>query len=254
MSISPEAPSAEVVQREFSAHLRHPDINSPPDGIEDRRLQIYRDLVYNNIEGFISNGFPVLRKIYTDQHWHSMVRDFVYRHQSQSPYFLDLGREFITYLENERAVCESDPPFLFELATYEFAELALFVADQKLPISNREVDPDFMDAVPVLSPLAWSMVFQFPVHKIGVDYQPVEPEGTPVCLVVYRNRKDKVKFLESNPMTARLLELCENNESRTAKELLEQIGLELQSEKIDAILDGGLAILAQLRNLDIIFF
>ena len=52
-------------QRHFAAHIRNPDLNSAPSGIEDRRMSIYRELFYNNVESFISNGFPVLRSITT---------------------------------------------------------------------------------------------------------------------------------------------------------------------------------------------
>ena len=39
-------------QIEFAAHLRHPQLNAAPANIEDRRLEIYRSLFFNNIEGF----------------------------------------------------------------------------------------------------------------------------------------------------------------------------------------------------------
>ena len=60
-------------QYEFTAHLRDPEHNPAPEGIEDRRIGIYRDLLYNNVEGFIANGFPVLRSIYSDENWHRML-------------------------------------------------------------------------------------------------------------------------------------------------------------------------------------
>ncbi len=52
------------IQNEFMAHIRKPSQNKKPQGIEDRRMAIYRDLFFNNIVGFISSGFPVL-KTYT---------------------------------------------------------------------------------------------------------------------------------------------------------------------------------------------
>ena len=64
------------VQYEFAANLRDPKRNKTPADIEDRRMEIYRDLFYRNVEGFISNSFPVLRKLYSDDDWHKMVRDF----------------------------------------------------------------------------------------------------------------------------------------------------------------------------------
>ena len=85
-------------QLQFAAHIRHPEQNPPPPDIEDRRLAIYRDLFYNNIQSFLASGFPVLKSILEQAHWHSMVRDFIYRHQSHSPYFLKISEEFLSYL------------------------------------------------------------------------------------------------------------------------------------------------------------
>jgi len=248
-----EAITSEVLQRKFAAHLRNPEVNPPPADIEDRRMKIYRDLVYNNIEAFISNGFPVLRSIFSEESWHKMVRDFVHHHQSVSPYFLELGEEFIDYLESRRD-CDSDPPFINELARYERAELALFVAQQDIPESKVIEASNLLNAVPQTSPLAWPMVFGYPVHKIGADLQPTEPESQPVCLVVYRNREEQVKFMEANPVTTRLLALCEKNIEHTAAELLARIAKELGEDDTHRIQRFGSEVLLQLQNLDIILF
>ena len=53
-------------QYEFAAHIRDPEHKPAPDDIEDRRMGIYRELFYNNVEGFLSNSFPVLRKLMDD--------------------------------------------------------------------------------------------------------------------------------------------------------------------------------------------
>lgn len=243
------------IQRAFAAHIREPDLHAAPAGIEDRRMKIYRELFYNNIEGFISSAFPILRKLYSDTDWHLMVRDFVHRHQSQTPYFLEISEEFLAYIENERQAQDCDPPFIFELARYEWAELALFVAEQEIPLNtfdSQANNVNLLDSIPVLSPLAWLMVFQYPVHKIGPLFQPQEPDQQPTCLVIYRNRQDKVCFLEANMVTARLLELCDENPDRRGRDLLGQIATELNHSDPAVVIEGGAETLAQLHSLDII--
>ena len=47
------SPTFKKHQYEFTAHIRDPERNARPDGIEDRRMGIYRDLFYNNVEGFL---------------------------------------------------------------------------------------------------------------------------------------------------------------------------------------------------------
>ncbi|MBT5922404.1 MAG: DUF2063 domain-containing protein [Cellvibrionales bacterium] len=241
------------VQRAFAAHIREPSVHPAPADIEDRRMNIYRELFYKNIEGFISSAFPILRKLYSDTDWHQMVRDFIHRHQSQTPYFLEISEEFLSYLDDEREPQSCDPVFALQLARYEWAELALFVAEQDTPEDAVSADHSLIDHIPVLSPLAWSMVFDYPVHQIGETFRPEQPSEQPVCLVVYRNRQDKVAFLEANPVTARFLELCEGNGERLGRDLLLQIAQELQHPDPNLVVNAGTEILAQLRQLDIIY-
>ena len=241
------------VQRAFAAHIREPSVSPAPADIEDRRMKIYRELFYKNIEGFISSAFPILRKLYSDTDWHQMVRDFIHRHQSQTPYFLEISEEFLSYLDDEREPQSCDPVFALQLARYEWAELALFVAEQDTPEDAVSADHSLIDHIPVLSPLAWSMVFDYPVHQIGETFRPEQPSEQPVCLVVYRNRQDKVAFLEANPVTARFLELCEGNGERLGRDLLLQIAQELQHPDPNLVVNAGTEILAQLRQLDIIY-
>ena len=245
-------------QRDFAAHLRHPDKYPAPAGIEDRRLQIYRDLIYRNIEGFISSAFPVMRSLYDDVAWQQLVRDFVDRHRCATPYFLQISAEFIDYLESERhSACAdtggpADPPFMLELARYEWAELALFVAEDVPPREPLDASRSLLDSALWLSPLAWSMIFSYPVHEIGPGNVPSAPAATPVCLVVYRNRYEQVNFLEINPVTARLLELLEQTGGASGRNLLNNVAAEMPQIEPQRVLDGGAQTLVQLYNLDII--
>lgn len=240
------------VQYAFTAHLRDPENNPAPDGIENRRMEIYRDLFYNNIEGFLARGFPVIRSIYNDEDWHRMVRDFFSRHQSQSPYFLEISQEYLAYLQNEREPQNEDPAGLLELAHYEWAELALNVLDETINLDGIDVNGDLLTGHPVLSPVAWPLSYQFPVHKMGPDYLPEQAPEQATYLVVYRNRNDKVKFMEINAVTARLLYLLVNDENISGQQALEQIAQEMNHPKPDTVMDGGLTALQNLQSNGII--
>lgn len=238
------------VQIGFAAHLRAPKHNPAPAEIEDRRLEIYRDLIYNNIESFISSGFPVLRSLYSDADWHDMVRDFVHHHASQSPYFLQISEEFLHYLQSERQPQACDPAFLLELAHYEWVELALDVSDAEFP-QDVAPDGDLLEGIPVVSPLVWSLSYHFPVHRVGPAYQPQQPPQNPTFLLVYRDRNDKVGFMETNAVTARLLQLAQT-ETLTGRKLLESLAEEMQHTDPAALVDFGRDLLEKLRTLDII--
>lgn len=242
----------EAVERQLAAHIRNPDAQDGPADIEPRRLKIYRELFYKNIETFISNGFPILHSLIPEPGWHAMVRDFMANHQCRTPYFLEISQEFLLYLQHTRKPQADDPAFMNELAHYEWLELALDVADENLDDITVELQGDLLAQLPVVSPLAWSMAYHYPVHKIGRDFQPDQPEPSPVYLVVYRDRKDRVGFMEANSVTARLLELLQRDDINTGQQALAIIAEELQHPDLAQVIAGGLAIMEQLRELDII--
>jgi hypothetical protein len=240
------------VQFEFTAHLRDPDNNPAPSEIEDRRMEIYRGLLYRNVEGFLASGFPVTRKLYTDDNWHKMVRDFFSTHKSHSPYFKDISKEFLLYLNEEREPQPEDPAFLLELTHYEWLEIMLSFLDADIEWEQISQDGNLMQGIPVISPLMQLNHYDFPVHKIKPDFQPNTPPEQSTFILVYRDQKDKVGFLEMNPMTARLVELIANNKTQTGEQLLLTIVKEIPSIAEDVILHGGHTTLTQLREKDIV--
>ena len=240
------------VQYEFTAHLRDPDQHAAPDAIEDRRMEIYRGLLYRNVEGFVSRGFPVARKLYDDDAWHKMVRHFYANHQSHSPYFRDIVGEFLAYLQEEREPQPEDPAFLVELAHYEWLEVFLNNMDAVIDWDNIDADGDVMRGVPVLSPFMRLNQYQYPVHQIRVEFQPEQPSEQPTFLLVYRNLKDKVGFMEVNPMTARLISLIEEHPEKTGEQILQGLVKEIPSIKAEVIMHGGHKTLLDLRRREIL--
>lgn len=240
------------VQYSFAAHLRDPQAHARPADVEDRRMAIYRNLFYNNIEGFLSSGFPILRKLYSDSNWHRLVRDFFAHHKSQSPYFAEIAQEFLKYLQDEHKPQPQDPPFLRELAHYEWVELALSVLDAEPDWETIDAQGDLLDGRPALSPLAWLLSYQYPVHKIGPNFRPDKPGEQPTYLLVYRDAQDKLGFMEVNPVTARLVALLSESGERTGRELLYQIASELGHPQPEVVLEGGAQALAQLHHIGVV--
>lgn len=240
------------VQYAFAAHLRDPQRNPAPPGVEDRRMKIYRELFYNNVEGFVAGAFPVLRRLYADAAWHGMIRDYFSRHRAHTPFFHRIAEEFLHYLQDERAPQPEDPPFLLELAHYEWVELALSVSEAEPDSAGVDPAGDLLDGVPVLSPLAWNLAYRYPVHRISPEFRPTEPDAQPTHIVVYRDRSDKVGFLEINAVTARLLRLIEEHPDRSGRQQLQAIAAELKHPRPEAVIEGGREMLEGLRRRDII--
>lgn len=239
------------VQYTFTRHLRDPENQPAPAGVEDRRMEIYRDLVYRNIERMIGNLFPILRKITPDDRWHPMVRDFLKRHESHSPVFNKVPLEFIQYLEHERDT-KNDPPFILELAHYEWVEYAVSIDVREIKWEGINPEGDLLEGVPVISPLAWPLRYQFPVHTISPDIQPKEAPSQPTYIVVYRDRNDKVRFIELNPVSAKLLELIQKDQGIPGHALLKEIIEELKHPNPEVVIKGGADIMQDMRSKDVL--
>jgi len=240
----------EFIRRQyaFAAHIRDPEHRPAPPDVEDRRMAIYRDLFYNNVENFLAGAFPVLRRIHDDTAWHAMVREFYSSHRSHSPLFLEIPREYLSWLRDERAPRTGDYPFLYELAHYEWVELAVSVAEETPDQDGIDPGGDLLDGIPVLSPLVRNLAYAYPVQRIGPGFLPDTAPAQPTYLVVYRDRDDAVGFMEINPVTRRLLELLEEDSGATGRQLLGRIAAEMSHPQPDVVIRGGLETLENLRS------
>ena len=237
---------------DFAAHIRDPENNTAPGQIEDRRMGIYRDLFFNNVQGFLGNTFPVLKSLYEEEPWLDLVRNFYSLHRCQSPYFLEISREFIDYLQSEHKMREVDPPFMFELAHYEWIELALSTSEEEPELQNIDTEKSLLEGHPVLSPLAWLLTYTWPVHQIKPEFLPEQPGQQPVCLIVFRDTDDEVQFTEVNLVTAKILQQLELNLDASGADVLKDIAEELGHDDPQPILASGLQILEDLRQKGII--
>lgn len=251
--MSDALPKFQQVQYQFTRHMRDPENNPAFDEIESRRIKVYADLLFNNVQGFLANSFPVLRSLMTEEDWLLMVRDYFKRHQARTPLFPKMPQEFLHYLADEFRPTEDTLPFIQELAHYEWLELETLLDGQEIEDIRVDAKQDILEGAPILNPLARPQAYQFPVHRISKDYMPAEPPETPTYLVVYRDRSDDVGFMEINPTTGRLIELILGSEmKKTGRELLEQISLEMGHNNPDVVVAGGLSIMQELLEKDVL--
>jgi uncharacterized protein len=248
MSARPET-SASALQHAFAAHLRDPANAPAPGDIEPRRMAVYAELFFNNIESLVSANFPVIRTLYADDAWRELVRAFYRDHRSHTPLFTDIAREFIRYLEARAAKNAGDPPFLVELAHYEWSELALSLDETDLAKIERDGHGDIVDGIPLASPLARVLAYRFPVHRIAADFRPTEAPPQPTLILLTRDRADALHFLEIDALTALLFERLQQNTTLTGRACLDALLTELGRDE-PALRDSGLGILRHLRERD----
>ncbi len=232
------------VQRSFSAQVRDPNRVSESNGIEERRMAIYQNLFFNNVDGFISGGFPVLKELLSQDHWTELVRDFFIHFKCETPYFLEISEEFLKYLQESEL--DFLPVFSYQLAHWEWMELHADIFE----VSKEQktlTDLNALQQPVTLIESAWCIAYDYPVHKISKENQPTEE--TPTYLMIYRNPQDEVGFNELNPLSAMLFECLQNNQNKTPNEILMDIArgqfIAKDSAQEETVIQGGNLILEQ---------
>ena len=235
------------IQRRFTQHLRNPAKHPAPDGIEDRRLAIYRRLVFGNIRSLLSSRFPVIKALLGEDGWNNTMRDFLINHRASIPLFPEMGQEFVAYIEQHRNN-DSDLPFLLELAHYEFTSQTLSNSAIDLNEADANRDGDILQGIPIFSPLAWVLGYSWPVHRIRPEYRPTEKPEAATWLIVYRDRRNQRSFMELKPATARLCQLLQENQILSGGELVAQFAADLGRAEDNNVIAAGEQQLHTLRR------
>lgn len=239
-------------QREFAAFIRDPEHRPAPSDVKKERMLMYRELFFNNIEGFLSDNFPVLRSLFNEYDWFSLVQDFFSSHACRTPYFSEIPEEFLDYLQNERNTA-GDLPFLLELAHYEWAEMVLAIAQETTP-DRLDADIDPLQAALALSPLAWPLAYHFPVHRISSEFVPTDQGSEQATfLVMMRDDEDNVNFWQITPMTYNLLTAIQNEPGHTGAHYLQQLAAQAGMTDPAPILEHGRAILQDMSDKIIVY-
>lgn len=238
-------------QNEFSAYIRDPFNNPRPADVKQERIETYRELFFNNVDSFLSNNFPVLKTILNEQQWFELSQDFFSNHASSSPYFSEIPEEFIDFLQNERKN-KDDLPFLLELVHYEWVEMALSIAKENIKTNPRHFIENLVQQTIALSPLAWPLAYQFPVQEISPAFLPTKTPEEPTYLLVYRDTDDEVQFMKTPPITFRLLQIVQDNESISCEDCLKQIVQESAHPEPDTLFASGLLAIKDLAEKNII--
>ena len=238
-------------QHTFTQHMRDPENAPAPEGIESRRISVYTDLIFRNIENFIANSFPVLRQAIHDDGWHIILRGFLKKHISRTPYFPKLPLEFLNYLEQEQDEIEL-PAFCIELAHYEWIEISLSFDPREISFKNVDQNGDLLKGIPVLNLLAQPLIYQWPVHKISSNFVPKEKPDEPTYLIVYRDHLYDVGFIELNQIAAKLIEELQKNTDKTGEEILLDIAKQLQHPDPKVVIKGGFEVIQDFKKKDIL--
>ena len=88
-------------QLAFTAHIRDPSANKKPARVQNTRMAIYREIVFNNIFSSVSACFPVCKSMMGARAWRKLVRAFFANHQATSPIFREIPQQFLQYINTK---------------------------------------------------------------------------------------------------------------------------------------------------------
>ena len=238
------------IQGAFTEYLRDPAHTALPQGLDKRRMSVYSELVFNNLSGLLKGFFPVAKAILSESQWDSLVRGYLISHQSQTPYFPKIAKEFVQYLSH-RPLSQQLPSFLTELMHYEWMELDLFTRDAEPP--DAPIDQSELGSRPLLlSLLAEPLRYQYPVHRIRKDFQPTAPNTTAVHLLVLRDKTESVRFFELEPLSFTLMDDMRRQPGLIAMDWFEAMATQLKVEDRRQFTTQGIAML-RLFNEHLVF-
>jgi hypothetical protein len=243
-----DKPTLYQQQDTLTRYLRDPDHCAPPAGMDVARAQVYRDLVFSNLSSLLSGTFPVLVKTLGDGEWRSLVRIFLRDYRAQTPKFGEIAHEFVEFLASEPLALSDGPwpPFMVELAHYEWVEMALQQSEaEPLPASDAGL---LLDRPLQVSPLAWPLAYAWPVQLVGPDYRPDSPPAQPTLLLVCRDEGWNVRFSELNPLAWRLLQRIGEFPWLDGRAQLEGLAVEAGMVGSPEFIDNGLALLQQMHG------
>lgn len=209
------------VQRLLAKHIRDP--KTANGQFDARRLSVYQELFFNNVEGFLSNSFPVLKSLFDSASWQNLARRFFIEHSCESPHFIEISEEFLQFLSQTPEALPK--PWMLELAHYEWVELAASISDvltekqreegieliSSLHSGSTRAEALLSDWTLVLPQHCFPLAYNYPVHTVSSNNQSVAQQAT--FLIVYQIEEFEIKFLQSDALTVHWLSSLQTVES-----------------------------------------
>ncbi|AWH52658.1 DUF2063 domain-containing protein [Stenotrophomonas sp. ESTM1D_MKCIP4_1] len=201
------AESLATLQQRWADHVRDPSMPAP-EGVEARRLAVYRRLCMGSLDSLLAGSLPRLRELLGETRWRGLVEHFYARHACHTPLFPQIASEFAAWLAVQDTFAL--PGWAAELAHYESTQQALHIEAREAghPLHPMPAGSDVL----VLSPLVRVLGYQWPVHEdAGLDDAPA---SEPTLLLLRRVEGYHLQVEELAPLAYALLSAFGNEGAR----------------------------------------
>ncbi|MDA3454006.1 MULTISPECIES: HvfC family RiPP maturation protein [Acinetobacter] len=195
--------SFQTMQRQFCDWIRDPDLEIP-QALPVQRMQIYRDLLFNNVSSFINLVYPVTRAMLPELKWQQVLSEFFQKAECHSPLYNDISLEFREYLTEQQHPILQEYPWLAELLQFEWLELYLDTVEIEDVVLHENYAWQ-------LSTQVWVLVYQYPVYRWTTLTTQEQVELSPNAVMVWRDEQDRVRIEQLSPLFAMLIEQLTQN-------------------------------------------
>lgn len=227
------------VQQQFCQVIRQADPAQLPQ-LQPERLQLYRELLLNNITSFIDNVYPIAKSLLPESLWQQLIHDFFAQEQCQSPFYNEISLQFRDYLNREQHATLEQYPWLAELLQYEWLELYL----DTIELSDRTLENSEQWQ---LTTQIWVLVYQYPVYQWQAGMSIDECQPQPSAIMAWRDAQDQIRVDVLHPVMAILIEQLSQAPQSTEQltQVLEQYFPEWNVKQYQPQLDELAAYLQQ---------
>ncbi len=104
-------------------------VYNPIPGVNKKRAEHYRSLVYNVIDDTLQSALPLTFNLLSEEEWNAFVNDFFSRHKCKSTQLWRLPKETHEFVANSNYHLIHKYPFLPELLWLEWLEIELFMME-----------------------------------------------------------------------------------------------------------------------------
>lgn len=214
------------VQLAFCQAVRKPqnDLSTVVQGVAVDRMQVYQELLYNNVSNFIETVFPVARSLIDTEKWQALKRDFFANAHCESPFYLDISKQFLDYLQTNNVSELQHYPWLLELLHVEWMELHVELADFDWPetsvlLQASQLDQLATDQQISFSVPLWVLGYQWTVYEWRIGHKVDGELPAPSFLLVWRDCDDDRCQQVISPLYAFLIDVMQQQECFSISQL-----------------------------------
>ena len=199
-----------------------------------KRWMVYRSLVHNRMRNTIREFIERTAARIGIGRLKADVTDWLHERAAVSPYLRDVPHEFVEWVAPRWRDDPAIPDYIVDLARHELLEYLVF----NDPAGGDEPtgEPLALDRPLRFDGAARLVRYDFAVHRLPLDEDNrSEPDAGLTELLVYRDAKHKVRYLELTELAAAVLRHLLQRKAGVADGLraaCEELGVELSDERL----------------------